>query len=213
MTKSIEFTFNSALSGVDTHTGAWSQKAHDELAKKVRSHIMGQPTGDGICGMFIARYGMNVEYIDKATSPENVVGAVNEAIQWAADQEDMFPLRGDKTPEAILDTHIPKPTKNFEVIAELSTNLYALPTTNEETQQLRLKFAKLLVRLDGVCEYSIYLDGAALTVDTTITTVEQTKEHFRNLFATHANQPDSAFLPFNKDKEVAIRWHVKNILK
>lgn len=212
--KKIEFTFNSALSGVNPVSGAWLEDEHKTMAKGVRAHIMSQPSGDGVCGMFIARYGMSVSYISEATSAAEVIDAVKEAVNWAAaNMERAFPLRDDKTPGVTVDTRLPKKTDKVQITATLTTNLYAYPTSDDDGKALRSEFAAKLVRLDGVRGYVVYLDGVQLTIDTTTTSVAEAKAHIENLLKACASEPASEFLPFVKDQPIVIDWDVRNIMQ
>lgn len=208
--KKIEFSFTSALSGINPDTGAWLEKDHDAMAKKIRARIMSRPSGDGIHAMFIARYGMYAEFYTESTNADTVIEAVKEAIRWASNElEGAFPLRGDKTPEVIVDTKVPQPIGKTRITAALQTNLYAYPVNDEKGKEMRSKLAEELLQLDGVCGYTIYLNGAELTVRTAVTTVDDAKAHIQQLFDRYAQDKDSEFLPFaNGVPDIDWRVHV-----
>ncbi|MFZ1301828.1 MAG: hypothetical protein WAQ27_04635 [Candidatus Microsaccharimonas sp.] len=179
---SVDFEFNTALTGVDSENGKFDEKAFDELAKKIRGHIMAQPSGDGISGMRIARYGVHVDYETTATTRANVVAAVEEGIAWAATSlEGAFPLREGKTPEAVLKVYIPKPTGRTSVTARLKTNLYRRPADKKQSASVRKQLTEAFVDLDGVTDFRSAMDGVSLDITDAVTTPELAKAHIHKV--------------------------------
>lgn len=211
----IEFSFSSALSGVDPDTGTWQKDLQEAMAKKIRGRIMAQSTGDGICGMNIARYGMYVEYFSEIISFNEVVVVVREAIEWATHNvEGAFPIREGKTVDVTVDTKLPTPrtpSGKMEITANLLTNLFAYPTTEDESKRLKALFATELLQLDGVVGYGVFIDGIRLTIKTAITSVDAAKAHMQQLLEKHAENKESEFLPFLHD-DLFIDWSVREPL-
>jgi hypothetical protein len=212
--KKLQFGFNSALSPVDKETGAFDEKGvHDTMAKKIRGHIMSQTSGDGICGMFIARFGMSVSYVTEATTEEKVVAAVNEAIAWTANQEGFFPLRGDKVPEVTLEKPREKVfTGRVAVKADFGSDLYVHPVTQELGAALREKFAEELVQLNGVRDYRVGNNWVQLVVEIKLTPADAAKAHIQELLNKHAENKESEFLPFAKGQPINIEWETLNLM-
>lgn len=214
--KRIEFGFTSALSRVDSTTGAWDSAGHDVLAKAIRGHIMSVPSGDGICGMNIVRYGMTVNYLDEVITFDEVVTAVKNAFEWAVSSlSEAFPIRGTKTPRLIVETSAPKAPRviGMAITASLKTNLFAFPVDSEDGNRLRRSFASELLQFDGANGYTVYLDGVTLKIRTSITTVEAAQLHIHRLLTRHAQDKDSEFLPFTDGEMPEIDWSVEEITR
>lgn len=210
----IEFDFNTALTGVDSENGKFDERAFEEIAKKIRGYIMSQPSGDGISGMRVSRYGMHVDYEANATTRDKITTAVEASISWAADTlEGAFPLRENKVPTAVTTTHVQKPTGRTAVTARLKTNLYRRPIDEEESASVRKDLAAALVDLDGVREFRIGMDGVSLDISDDVTDPETAKKHIQELLQKFANDSDSPYLPFAKSTTVDIEWSVEPYMR
>jgi hypothetical protein len=210
MSTTIKFEFNTALSNVDPENGKFDEKAFDELAKKIRGHIMSQPSGDGISGMQIARYGMRVEYESGSTTREQVISAVAEGIEWASSSlNEAFPLREGKTPTVSPEpAYVKKPTGETSIIARLSTNLYRRPVGEESRTSLRNEIAEKLVDLDGITDFEVAMNGVSVVISNSITSAEVVKQHIAKVLQGFADDVNGRILPFAKSTPVNIEWEV-----
>jgi hypothetical protein len=205
----VEFDFNTALTGVDSENGKFDEKAFEELAKKVRGHIMSQSSGDGISGMRITRYGIHVDYESNVTTRDKVIAAVEEGVAWAANTlEESFPLREDKTPTVIATSYVKTPTGETAVVARLKTNLYRRPFDDEESASVRKDIAAALVDFDGVREFRVAMNGVSVDFADSMTDADAVKQHIQKVLQSFADDVDSPYFPFAKSTPVDIDWEV-----
>lgn len=213
MSTKIDFSFNTALSGVSPETGAFQEEVQSAMAKRIRGRLMSQTSGDGVCGLYVTRYGMTVEYVVDATTREKVIQAAEEAIKWAAENIDgAFPLRGDKSPMAYIKTDKKSYSGETIVIAKLPSDLAVYPSASNWTSVIA-GFAAELVKLNGVRGQDVYINQVELKIDTEVTTVEVAKKHIQQLLDSHASNNSSDYMPFESGSPVKVNWFTKEIMK
>jgi hypothetical protein len=209
--RTLHFTFNSAITGVSIENGKWSEVTHRHQILPLRGRLM---QCDGITGINIGRYEMDIEFLPNVTDAETVITVVNESIDWASKQEGLFPLRGDKLIEATLE---PSPTSAltniFKVTVHFGTQIMAFPVHNNEfdADKFWLKtnqLARELAKLDGIVGCEMYLDAASLTFDTLLTDVEKVQAHIRAVLLQPLEEESNLF-PFANRHELRLGFTVQ----
>jgi len=178
--------FNSAITGLPTENGKFDQQAHQAQILPLRGLIM---QIDGVSGVFIARYGVQIDYCDNIVTAKQILTAVQQAIDtlMAIEGTSLFPLRGEKKPTVTIDSSTqPKPTYRKMVIVRLPSDLTAFTKDNEVWQQLEALVGGHLAHHEGVRGYDVYLREVSVTFDTRLTTATAIKRHIsRSLGLMH----------------------------
>ncbi len=86
--KEVEYEFSSALTRLDPATGKYVRDEHREQVLPIRGRLM---DFDGIFGCFIARYGVQINFIEGIVDPEALDAHVRSAFDWASEQAEFFP--------------------------------------------------------------------------------------------------------------------------
>ena len=193
------FSFNTAITGVDETTGKFDEDAHRKQVLPLRGRIMQL---DGMTGCYIARYGLEVEFLDTVTEEATVEAHVLEAVRWAAGQDGFFLLRGDKTPAATMDRPEPRePQHRGWLYINFGTNVVDYPVSDKaegwdaETFRASVQeLAKKMTGFDGAVNYQLRLRTASITFDTQVTNREAVEAHLRQVFTDAA--AGGEFFPF-----------------
>jgi hypothetical protein len=93
--------FNTAVTGINPETGEWDSEAHYSTVAPLRGKVM---QIDGLADCFIARYAIEITYMSNVAEQTALIKAVQKAVAEVSDMEGFFPLRGDKTPAATLES-------------------------------------------------------------------------------------------------------------
>ena len=180
--------------------GDFEEKTHQTLVQRVYARIK---YNDGITRCFVSQYGIEVKYFSDVTDASNVRGIVEEAVDWAtAELEDLFPLRGSKTPTATLsEGHKPDPNAPQRVFVRFSSHLtpyYPNGDGGFDTAMYRKKvqpLAETLTNFNGVTEkYELGRNGAVLYFDPRIMNRPMVVAHMRAVFTTAAQGDE--FFPY-----------------
>ncbi len=189
----IEFTFNTALVALPEETGALDEKAFRQQVLPLRGQIM---KIDGVCGCYIARYGVEVNFLDNVTSRQVVIAGVEAVIVWAAEQ-DFFPMRGEKVPEATAKPVPVSTTATWWVArvrfdTDLFTNL-----SKKHTRAIRAHLHALLENADGARDTHVGQRTLSIMFDERITSPEDMKEHLAGVVANIMGDRDQRnYFPF-----------------
>lgn len=202
--RTINFTFNTAISDVDPQTGRLNEDAQGNLVRPLLARIK---QIDGVYFCYIARYGMEVKYIVEATNVETLEREINAAVEWAATQEGFFPKRGNKTPRAILEQ---SKSPMRKVVVQFGTHCLAYPvnalgkydsaTFKHKTQALAARLADT----DGIVDCTVELNGAILEYDSRITDHGRVTEHIETVLDETLDDD------FNFDVEEVFFPYVRN---
>lgn len=204
--KKLTFDLNTAITAVETETGKFDENAHREAVLPVRGKIMSH---DGITGCFIARYAIKVEFLDGVTDAEKVSEVVQSAVDWAADNN-LFPIRGQKTPTATLDQPPAAPSpRHIWAIVNFNSSLIAYPpstkggTDTEVFYTATKPVAEKITAIDGVANFKIQLQGVAIQVDTQVTSTDDALAHLKATVEDLA-KTEGGWFPYLKGKALKI---------
>jgi hypothetical protein len=139
--------FNTAITGINPDTGAWSEKTHNTTVLPLRGKIM---QIDGVVGCHIARYGLEVTYLQDRVTKTALTRAVKAAVAEIANNADIFfPLRGKKTPRLTIPRSRPSTTRTWHCVeVEFNTDLHA-NAGEELTTAIKEKLKLRLMQVDG----------------------------------------------------------------
>ncbi len=200
------FSFNTAITGVSLTDGKFDEDAHRLQVLPLRGRIMQH---DGVTGCFIARYGVEVEFLDNVTDEAAVEAFVLGAVRWAADEAGLFPLRGDKTPAAAMNR--PEPQYRGRLYIEFGTSVVDYPVSDKAEEWDDKTFrasvqllAQLMTRFDGVVNYQLRLRTASITFDTRVTNREAVEAHLRKVFTDAV--AGEKFFPFVGQGELNVTF-------
>jgi hypothetical protein len=198
------FQLNTGITGLGEN-GKWDEDMHREQVMPVRGKIMEH---DGMTGCYIGRYYVEVKFLDYVTNEEAVAEVVQRAVDWAAQQEGLFPKRGDKTPTATLDR--PTPSANEKVIVRFNSYLRPYKPTQahdynrEAFKEETYPIAERVTETDGMESFKIGHDGANITYDTHYNNRQAVENHLRSVFEWAAAQEQ--FFPFLGDKPLELTF-------
>ncbi|MGV9001475.1 MAG: hypothetical protein ACOH18_00755 [Candidatus Saccharimonadaceae bacterium] len=129
--REINVCFNTAITGLSKETGRWDEKVHNSAVLPLRGLIM---QIDGVSGCHISRYAMKINYLSNIVSEKAVLRAARAAVHEADffPEDDLFPLRGTKTPKIQRSKPAQQPINTWWVArVDFNTDLFV---NNNETQ-------------------------------------------------------------------------------
>jgi hypothetical protein len=200
------FQLNTGITGLGEN-GKWDEDMHREQVMPVRGKIMEH---DGVTGCFIARYYIEVKFLDYVTNEEAVAAVVQEAVDWAATQQGLFPKRGVKTPTATFDQPKPESSVYDTVIVRYNSYLSPYKITMDHQynkaafQEETLAIAERVTEIDGMEDFKIGHDGARIKFDTRYNNRQAVEAHLRRVFEWAATQEQ--FFPFLGDKPLELTF-------
>jgi len=209
MERKCQLGFNSAITAVSEEDGSFSDKLHVKRILPLRGRSM---QIDGVAGVFIARYGMEVTYFDEIVNADEIVRRVQQAIDGllgvsTEKANELFPLRGAKWPTVTLEKPAPrKPTYRKMVVAELPSDITRYTKSSEEWKQFEQHVCGSLVNLDGARGCKINYREVGLIFDTRFTSKTAVQRHLRRELV--GLREERAILPFLKHKVLRLKFTV-----
>lgn len=172
---SLEFQFNTAITGIDPSTGAWNEKTHNTAVLPLRGLIM---QIDGVSGCHINRYDMRVEYLPRITSMTKVARGVRAAVVEIADRDGFFPIRGNKKPRAVFQKPAKRtPTKCWWIAeVKFGTDLF-VAEDKKTTQAIQKKIVAKLAKADGARDPYVNQRRAYVMFNPDVIAAEAMKSH------------------------------------
>ena len=92
-TSKVLYSFSGALTSLDPETGAFDKDAFSKTVMPIRGRIM---SFDGLTGCFIARYAVEVSYIEEIVDLEVLDAHIKSVFEWVESQDEFFPLIKEK---------------------------------------------------------------------------------------------------------------------
>jgi hypothetical protein len=179
------YEFNTAITALP-ESGVFDEKAHQAQIDPVFRRIKQK---DGITKCFIGPYGTTVHYMPNVIDEADIFATVQEAVTWAAGQEGLFPLRGDKTPQASREVSTPAPPQHRQKVSVFfGTDLVAYPAKpNGDFDQARFDeltsgLVQQLADVDGVRHIKITQGAAAVVFDTRRNDAHTIQERMTDVF-------------------------------
>ena len=177
--RKLVLEFNSAITGLAD--GKWDEKAHNAAVQPLRHLIMDI---DGVSGCFIARYGVEVNYLSRIVSKTRLTKAVRAAVREVANMDGFFPQREKKTPTV----RLPKAAKRthdtwWVAIVNFSTDLF-VDEGKEDGSSTEKRLVAELRHADGVRHPSVWQRGMSVRFDRRQTTPESMEAHLKAVVAS-----------------------------
>lgn len=190
----IHFEFNTAITAVNPDTGKWDEKAHNETVMPLRALLM---QTDGVSGCFIARYGMEVNYLSSVTSRARVIKAAKAAVKEIAGREGFFPLRGRKNPLARPEQPA-KRTSDTWWVAHVVFNTDLFVDQDESSRvQLINELTARLVNADGARQPGVGQRQMYIKFDRRQVSPERMEAHLKLVVAElMRNRREKGYFPF-----------------
>lgn len=199
-----KYEFNTFFMTVDEKTGKYPTEKHDELARQFRAHLCNGVSGDGIGNVDVNSKGFDLHMETSMTTLAQVDAAVAQTMVWAAESlEGVFPLRGNKTPQATRINYNASERSSTEVkvVAELPSDLFVFTPPGKALKKIQNKLAANLVRFDGVRAYGVWIREVILRVDTAVASTDDAKVHITKVLNA-ALKGDKDFFPFYDEETV-----------
>ncbi len=209
----VQFRLNTALAALD-EMGAFKNDEFRELVLPLRGQIMQH---DGLVGCSISRYNIEVKYLRNVTDVETIDKIVQDAVQWASEQQDFFPLRGVKTPSAVIIPTIE--TTEEEILIDFSSYVVGFPPSPKAEKFNMEKFryvthhlAEAMTNTDGVTSFQLRIQSARITYDARFNTREKMIKHLRLVFENAANgeiyppNGQGEYFPFLEEDELEVEF-------
>jgi len=212
MESTIDYTFSTALTTVAVDNGQHLGDKIEVNAKLLRGRIMSLPSGDGIVGMWVKRYGMSVEFLNEIISAEQVSKVVQEGINWLAKNGDeAFPQQDEKAPTVTVETSTNVPSGIVSIEVQLNTNLYSYVASKAERDAIEEEFAKEILEVHGTVDLRVYIDSISMSIRSSVNTADVFQAHILSLLKKHAGDEDSKFLPYVKHETPQAEWSVREL--
>lgn len=160
-----------------------SRSRHIKLTDPLYARIKAY---DGIDTCDISRYYVTVGYTPQVLTVEQVNEIIEAEVAWAATQDGLFPLRGDKTPTATLDptsVRPVRPERKNVISVDFGTHIIAFQANQDGDpdeaafRQLTRDFAHELSNTDGILTCKMSMNGVRLSFNTEITNYDTVKSH------------------------------------
>ena len=207
----MHFDFNTAITAVE-EKGRFNDDKHREKILPLRERVMNI---DGVTGMFVARYAVKVDFLPEVISADDLETAVITAVTKVANDEKLglFPLRGNKTPEATRERPTPRVNNNVKVVARFNSDLvrYPVSTTDrgrydaEAYAVMTQDLAEALVDIDGVRAHKVELRFVSLTFDKRVTDTSTIEKHISKVVREFASR-DKFFPSLGSESSLVITF-------
>ena len=201
--RKCNFTFNSAITGMSKENGTFDDDAHRDQVLPVRGRIMQL---DGVTGCHIARYGMEIGFLDEVVDRDTVETHGMEAITWAGTLDGLFPLRGNKTPAATMDRPAHRETHSWWVKVTFASYLVRYtPAADDgwDAEAFRTETGSLekeMTNLSGIINHELRPGFAKVKFDDRYISKEAVEAHLRQLFLS-VQERSANFFPFVPEGE------------
>lgn len=192
----IQFSFNTAITGLPEATGAWDEKAHRDAVLPLRGLVM---QIDGVCGCHIARYGMTVDYVGGVASRDLVITGVKAAVMAVSDGKGLFPLRGEKKPAVTLEAPtIARHHTWWAARVDFDTDLF-VDISEEATQAICNELKARLVDADGARNPGVGQRVLWVNFDPRITSSVDMEDHLRSVVREiMESRKEKKYFPFRE---------------
>jgi hypothetical protein len=192
----LKLEFNTAITDLDPNTGKWDEQAHNYAVRPLRGLIM---QIDGVSGCFIARYGMEIDYMSDVTSKAQITKAAKAAVRDVAARDGFFPLRGKKVPSA----RTPKPVQSTSAtwwVAQVSfgTDLF-VDKDEESTTKIVHELTSWLANADGARQSGVGQRMLYVKFDQRQVSPEKMEAHLKLVVAQIMNKrTEKGYFPFGE---------------
>jgi hypothetical protein len=211
MERSRKYHLNTALTGVDDE-GKWQEDDHFDKVKSLRALIM---KNDGVTKCYVARYEIEVWYLDNVTNSSALLTIVQDAVDTSVGNPGLFPYRGYKPPVVSLTDGKPEEPSPFKsIVVRYSSAIVAFPVSRhfsdgfdqEEFENLTREVVEQMVKFDGCTGFDFKLRTASVSFDSRYSTEEQVVDHLTRVF--HEALTEHGFFPFQTDKDLELDFKV-----